>query len=121
MLARSAKARNAVELGTSFGISTLHLASALRDNGSGRLITTEFEPLLGGAKVLYPEILSLAESRLGRVPLSSPTTPVTAPTISRKCARPQRATCRRHSPTTSGFPCGLADSRVATLARPRAT
>jgi predicted O-methyltransferase YrrM len=29
---------------TSFGISTLHLAAALRDNGGGRLITSEFEP-----------------------------------------------------------------------------
>jgi predicted O-methyltransferase YrrM len=44
MLARSAKARNIVEFGTSFGISTLYLAAALRDNGGGRLITTEFEP-----------------------------------------------------------------------------
>jgi predicted O-methyltransferase YrrM len=44
MLARGANARNIVEFGTSFGISTLHLAAALRDNGGGRLITTEFEP-----------------------------------------------------------------------------
>ncbi|HXE17174.1 MAG TPA: O-methyltransferase [Stellaceae bacterium] len=44
MLARSANARNIVEFGTSFGISTLYLAAALRDNGGGRLITTEFEP-----------------------------------------------------------------------------
>lgn len=44
MLARSAKARTIVEFGTSFGISTLHLAAALRDNGGGRLITSEFEP-----------------------------------------------------------------------------
>ncbi|MRV70826.1 O-methyltransferase [Duganella sp. FT92W] len=44
MLARSAKARVIVEFGTSFGISTLHLAAALRDNGGGQLITTEFEP-----------------------------------------------------------------------------
>ena len=43
MLARSAKARSIVEFGTSFGISTLHLAAALRDNGGGKLITTEFE------------------------------------------------------------------------------
>jgi predicted O-methyltransferase YrrM len=43
MLARGANARNIVEFGTSFGISTLHLAAALRDNGGGRLITTEFE------------------------------------------------------------------------------
>ena len=105
MLARSAQARTIVEFGTSFGISTLHLAAALRDNGGGHLITSEFEPskaarakhnltaaglidlveiregdalqtlsidlpdtidllLLDGAKSLYPEILSLVESRL---------------------------------------------------------
>lgn len=44
MLARSSRARTIIEFGTSFGISTLHLAAALRDNGGGRLITTEFEP-----------------------------------------------------------------------------
>jgi predicted O-methyltransferase YrrM len=105
MLARGCGARMIVEFGTSFGISTLHLAAALRDNGGGRLITSEFEPskvararnnltaaglmdlveiregdalqtlsvdlpetidllLLDGAKALYPEILSLVESRL---------------------------------------------------------
>jgi predicted O-methyltransferase YrrM len=105
MLARSSRALTIVEFGTSFGISTLHLAAALRDNGGGHLITSEFEPskvarardhltagglidlveirqgdalqtlsvdlpetvdllLLDGAKALYPEILSLIESRL---------------------------------------------------------
>ena len=105
MLARSSGARTIVEFGTSFGISTLHLAAALRDNRGGHLITSEFEPskaarardnlkaggvidlveiregdalktlsvdlpeaidlvLLDGAKALYPEILSLFESRL---------------------------------------------------------
>jgi predicted O-methyltransferase YrrM len=44
ILARSIGARAIVEFGTSFGVSTLHLAAALRDNGGGRLITTEFEP-----------------------------------------------------------------------------
>ena len=44
MLARTSEARMIVEFGTSFGISTLHLAAALRDNGGGRLITSEFEP-----------------------------------------------------------------------------
>lgn len=44
MLARSSCAQNIVEFGTSFGISTLHLAAALRDNGGGRLIGSEFEP-----------------------------------------------------------------------------
>jgi predicted O-methyltransferase YrrM len=44
MLARGCRAQNIVEFGTSFGISTLYLAAALRDNGGGRLITSEFEP-----------------------------------------------------------------------------
>ncbi|MGO4451090.1 O-methyltransferase [Phyllobacterium sp. TAF24] len=44
MLARSGNVRTVVEFGTSFGISTLHLAAALRDNGGGHLITSEFEP-----------------------------------------------------------------------------
>jgi predicted O-methyltransferase YrrM len=44
MLARSSNARTIVEFGTSFGISTVYLAAALRDNGGGRLITSEFEP-----------------------------------------------------------------------------
>ncbi|WP_332852491.1 O-methyltransferase [Duganella sp. S19_KUP01_CR8] len=44
MLTRSCRARNIVEFGTSFGISTLYLAAALRDNGGGHLITSEFEP-----------------------------------------------------------------------------
>jgi predicted O-methyltransferase YrrM len=105
MLARGSGAKTIIEFGASFGVSTLHLAAALRDNGGGRLITTEFEPskaeraqehlvaggvsdlveirlgdalrtlaadlpesidlvLLDGAKALYPEILSLLESRL---------------------------------------------------------
>jgi predicted O-methyltransferase YrrM len=105
MLARGCGARTIVEFGTSFGISTLHLAAALRDNGGGHLIASEFEPskvarardnltagglidlveiregdalqtlsvdlpetvdllLLDGAKALYPEILTLVESRL---------------------------------------------------------
>lgn len=60
-LARAMKARNIVEFGTSYGLSTLHLAAALRDNAQeddaqeddaqeddrarhGRIITCEFEP-----------------------------------------------------------------------------
>ncbi|HEY5706985.1 MAG TPA: class I SAM-dependent methyltransferase [Terrimicrobiaceae bacterium] len=43
-LARSAKAKTVVEFGTSFGISTIFLASAIRDNGDGKVITTEFDP-----------------------------------------------------------------------------
>ena len=41
ILARAQSSRNILEFGTSFGISTIYLASALRDNGGGRVITTE--------------------------------------------------------------------------------
>lgn len=44
LLARATKARSIVEYGTSFGLLTIDLASALRDNGGGRLIGSEFEP-----------------------------------------------------------------------------
>lgn len=42
-LARTTKAKTVVEFGTSFGVSTIYLAAAVRDNGGGRVITTEFE------------------------------------------------------------------------------
>ncbi|MFH3182431.1 O-methyltransferase [Klebsiella aerogenes] len=44
MLARTLRAEHIIEFGTSFGISALHLAAALEDNGGGLLITSEFEP-----------------------------------------------------------------------------
>lgn len=44
MLTRSTGARSVLEFGTSLGVSTIYLAAALRDNGGGRIITTEFEP-----------------------------------------------------------------------------
>lgn len=68
MLARSCEARRIVEFGTSFGISTLFLAAALRDNGGGRLITTEFEPSkIARAKHHLAEggLLDLVEIREG--------------------------------------------------------
>ena len=43
-LAHSIRAKTIVEFGTSFGISTIFLASAIRDNGVGQVITTDFEP-----------------------------------------------------------------------------
>src|ERR1700677_2602730 len=42
-LVRMQGSRTVVEFGMSFGISTIHLAAAVRDNGSGRLITTELD------------------------------------------------------------------------------
>ena len=44
LLARGIGARRIVEYGTSFGVSTVYLASALRDNGGGTLIGSELEP-----------------------------------------------------------------------------
>jgi predicted O-methyltransferase YrrM len=43
ILARARRAKGIVEFGTSFGISTIHLAAALRDNGGGRLVGSELE------------------------------------------------------------------------------
>ena len=40
-LIRAARPKAVVEFGMSFGISTLHLAAAVRDNGVGRVVTTE--------------------------------------------------------------------------------
>jgi predicted O-methyltransferase YrrM len=68
MLARSAKAKNIVEFGTSFGISTLYLAAALRDNGGGRVITSEFEASkVAKAKEHLTEggVIDLVEIRAG--------------------------------------------------------
>jgi predicted O-methyltransferase YrrM len=41
LLVRSRRPLLVVEFGTSFGLSAIHIAAALRDNGRGRLITTE--------------------------------------------------------------------------------
>jgi predicted O-methyltransferase YrrM len=68
MLARSMDARTIVEFGTSFGISTLHLAAALRDNGGGRVITSEFEPSKiahARANIAAGGLLGLVEIREG--------------------------------------------------------
>lgn len=47
VLVRATRPGTIVEFGMSFGISAIHLASAVRDNGSGRIVTTE----LSAAKV----------------------------------------------------------------------
>jgi predicted O-methyltransferase YrrM len=43
-LCRAIGARRVIEAGTSFGVSTLYLAAAVRDNGGGMVIATEYEP-----------------------------------------------------------------------------
>ena len=45
LLARSIRAKTVVEFGTSHGLSTIYMASAVRDNGTqGQIIGTEFVP-----------------------------------------------------------------------------
>ena len=44
LLARSINARRIVEFGTGFGISTIYLAAAIKDNGGGVVIGSEMEP-----------------------------------------------------------------------------
>ena len=143
---RGARARTIVEFGTSFGISTLHLAAALRDNGGGRLITSEFEPskaarardnlkagglidlveiregdaletlsvdlpdtidlvLLDGAKALYPEILSLLESRLKPGAFIVADNADYSPDYLARVRGPRKATCPRPSAKTSKSQC----------------
>jgi predicted O-methyltransferase YrrM len=46
-LVRAARPQTVVEFGTSFGISTIYLAAAVTDNGTGQVLTTE----LSSAKV----------------------------------------------------------------------
>jgi predicted O-methyltransferase YrrM len=44
MICRAIGARRIVEAGTSFGVSTLYLAAAVRDNGGGVVFAAEYEP-----------------------------------------------------------------------------
>jgi len=44
MMCRALRATRVVEVGTSFGVSTLYLADAVRANGGGVVIGTEYEP-----------------------------------------------------------------------------
>lgn len=47
-LVRATRPQNVVEFGMSLGLSGIHLAAAVRDNGSGRVVTTE----LSAAKIV---------------------------------------------------------------------
>jgi predicted O-methyltransferase YrrM len=62
MVARSIGARRIVEFGTSFGISTLYLAAAVRDNGGGVVIGSELQPTK-----LERARAHLAEAGLGEI------------------------------------------------------
>jgi predicted O-methyltransferase YrrM len=68
LLARSIGAKRIVEFGTSFGISTIYLAAAVRDGGGGRVIGTELEPAKHARAVQHlaeAGLSEVAEVRLG--------------------------------------------------------
>lgn len=67
-LIRINKPKLVVEFGTSMGISAIHIASALKDNGFGKLITTELnENKINQAKenISQAHLNDLVEFRLG--------------------------------------------------------
>lgn len=56
-LVRAVKPRTVVEFGMSFGISTLHLAAAVRDNGVGHVVTTEMSAAkVEAARATFAEV-----------------------------------------------------------------
>lgn len=68
LLIRSRRPALVVEFGTSYGLSTIHIAAALRDNGMGRLITTERNASKAARAAQHLEqvgLSDLVEIRLG--------------------------------------------------------
>ena len=73
MLCRALNARRIVEFGTSFGVSTIYLAAAVRDTvrahgGNGIVIGTEIEPAkaeVARANLADAELASFVEVRVG--------------------------------------------------------
>lgn len=68
VLARSIAAQRIVEFGTSFGISTIYLAAAIKDNEGIEVIGTEIEPSkreAACANVAAVGLLELVDIRLG--------------------------------------------------------
>ena len=59
ILVRARRPKTVIEFGASYGISTIHLAAAVADNGSGHVVTTE----LSAAKVLAARA-NIEEARL---------------------------------------------------------
>lgn len=68
LTARAINAKRIVEFGTSFGISTLYLAAAVRDNGGGIVIGSEIEPgkiKVARANIAEAGLTAFAEIRAG--------------------------------------------------------
>jgi predicted O-methyltransferase YrrM len=61
MLCRALRANRVVEIGTSYGVSTLYLADAVRANGGGVVIGTEYEPAKAAAARANFEAAGLSE------------------------------------------------------------
>jgi predicted O-methyltransferase YrrM len=56
-LVRASRPSTVVEFGMSLGLSTIHLAAAVRDNGAGRVITSELSAAkVGAAKATFAEV-----------------------------------------------------------------
>ncbi|AGZ51564.1 O-methyltransferase [Mycobacterium kansasii] len=56
-LVRATRPGTVVEFGMSFGISAIHLAAAVRDNGTGRVVTTELSATkIAAAKRTFAEV-----------------------------------------------------------------
>ena len=56
-LVRATRPATIVEFGMSLGISAIHLASAVRDNGAGRVVTTELSAAkVDAAKTTFAEV-----------------------------------------------------------------
>ncbi len=67
-LALARRARTIVEFGASLGVSTIYLASAMRDAGAGRVVTTEFQPekaALASANLAEAGLADVVELRVG--------------------------------------------------------
>ncbi len=68
LLARSLGAKRAAEFGTSFGVSTIYLAAAMRDNGGGLVLGSEIEPSkaeVARANLTEAGLAEFAEIRVG--------------------------------------------------------
>ncbi len=68
LVARSIGARRIVEFGTSFGVSTIYLAAAVRDNGGGVVIGSEFvesKAERARANILEAGLADAVEIRIG--------------------------------------------------------
>jgi len=61
LVARTLGARNIVEFGTSFGISTIYLAAAVKDGGGGQVIGSEIEASKHARALAHIEEAGLAD------------------------------------------------------------